>query len=538
MIEFSNCLWIPEQDFSDGLRNRLTVEAYRLDGTSETVAAYRTDRPGYVGLPRVFGLKSISFGQYVDKTTRGRDVSFVKEVKLRDYQIGFVHGLEEAATTRHDFIAQAATGKGKTVCALALIQRLGRNAVVVVDQENLLTQWIDRCKEHLGLTEAQIGIVQGPKLSYEDKPITICMMQTLVRRQLPEQFYQHFGIAIFDECHTTGAPTFSRVLMRFAAGVRFGLSATPERRDDLRRIISWNLGSIDVRLEDKPQQSSVYIMESDGVYSWRVNNSKMTGRFVNEVADDGKRNRQIVDAVRWLYNSGRDILVIGDRVEHLCSLLALAEASGLPRTDLGLYAKSKTVFQYEKDPKPPRRPPHWEKGTDYTPIRLALVQKTIPKKQLEEVKKKARVIFATYGIMAKGVDIPRLSGGVDATPRSEATQVHGRILRTDPGKLRPIWVTLADVNSFRSLYQLSNRLSDYVSSNAELFLWDMQKGRKRLSLTTYKRDLASRISLLRQSQITTRLDGSYMVQTPNTPNDSASMLAARTAKTTRFSRAG
>lgn len=533
MVELSNCLWIPKADFTNDVAERLTVSVYKMDGSAEEVSCYRTDRKGYVGVPRVFGLKLISNCDFVDKRSTGRAVKFSRKVSLRDYQEPFVESLMWATQSRTDFIAEAATGKGKTVCGLAVIQNRGRSAAVIVDQENLLDQWIERCVEHLGMRKEDVGIVRGPKSDYKDKAITICMMQTLTRRDMPEDFYDAFGTVIFDECHTTGAPTFSRVLMMFSAEVRFGLSATPDRKDELKKLILWNLGTTDVQLTDTPGQSSVYVMESEGVYSWRVNNSKMVGGFINEVADDGLRNLGIVRAAKWLYDSGRDVLVIGDRVEHLCSLMAMAEVCGIPRKDLGLYAKSRTVFLYEKDPRPPRLPDGYVKGTEYSPVRLSLVQKTVPKKHLDEVKQRARVIFATYGIMAKGVDIPRLSAGIDATPRSDATQVHGRTLRTAPGKLRPIWVTIADVNSFRSLHQLSNRLADYESSNAEVFLWDMNKGRKRLDVTLYRRELKSRISLLRQSQITTSLDGNNTLLTPHTLTDNVSYPARPTGRTGR-----
>lgn len=520
MVELSNCVWIPETEFTDAIAQRLTASVYRMDGSTDKVECFRTDREGYVGLPRVFGLKLISNCDYVDLRSKGKPVKFPRKVTLRDYQVPFVESIMWATQSRTDFIAEAATGKGKTVCGLAVIQNRGRSAAVVVDQENLLDQWIERCVEHLGVTKEDIGIVRGPKKDYKGKAITICMMQTITRKDMPPDFYEAFGTVIFDECHTTGAPTFSRALMQFSAEVRFGLSATPDRKDELKKLILWNLGTTDVQLTDTPNRSSVYVMESEGVYSWRVNNSKMVGGFINEVAEDGRRNLAVVKAAKWLYDSGRDVLVIGDRVEHLCSLMALSEVVGIPRHDLGLYAKSKTVFLYEKDPRPLRRPPDWEKGTEYTPIRLALVQKTVPKAALVEVKERARVIFATYGIMAKGVDIPRLSAGVDATPRSNATQTHGRILRTAPGKLRPIWVTIADVNSFRSLYQLSQRLGDYETSNAEVFLWDMNRGRKRLDVRLYRSELKSRISLLRQSQITMSLDGNNTLVTPHMLSDS------------------
>jgi hypothetical protein len=321
--------------------------------------------------------------------------------------------------------------------------------------------------------------------------------------------------------------------MMFDAEVRFGLSATPDRRDAMKKAIAWNLGSIAASLKDKHEKSLLYVVRNETVYSWRVNNSKMVGGFINEVAADSTRNLRIAHAAKWLYDSGRDVLVVGDRVEHLSSLMALCEAVGIPAEDMGLYAKQRTVVRYEKHPRPPRRPRYLEKDAEYTPVRLALVQKTVPKKQLPPVLENARIVFATYQIFSKGVDVPRLSAGIDATPRSEATQTFGRVLRIQEDKLRPIWVTFEDVNSFRSLYQLSGRLTDYVNSNAEVYQWDMEKGRKLLDVPEYRRYLKERVALLRKSQIVTSLDGHNTLVIPNTPTVSESFPVRRTGRISR-----
>jgi hypothetical protein len=531
MIELSSCLWIPERDFTEAMEGTLTVRAFQLDGSETVVRAFRTDREGWIGIPRVYGLKLISNIDYRDARSLGQKVVFPGQVSLYEEQVPFVDALFDATETRSDFVAQAATGKGKTVMGLAVIQRIGRTAAILVDQENLMDQWVERCVEHLGMRAEDVGIVRGPRADYEGKAITICMVQTLTRRRMSEAFYRYFGVVVFDECQIAGAPTFSRTLMMFPAKTRFGLSATPDRKDELNRIIRWNLGTTDVSLDTTPGKALVYIMESEGVYSFRVNNSKMTGAFVNEVAADGKRNLLLVQAIRWLYDSGRDVLAIGDRIEHLCSLMALAEASGVPRGDMAIYAKYRTVWQYEKDPRPPRKPDHHEKGTEYSPIRLVLGKKAIRKKDRDAILQHTRILFATYGMMAKGADVPRLSAGVDVTPRSEATQVRGRILRPLPGKLRPIWVTVADVNSFRSLYQLSQRLPDYVRGNAEVYLWDFSLGRKLLDTGRYSLDLTDRVAELRRSQITMSLDGNYTLMTLATPSDNGNSVVRRTVRT-------
>lgn len=522
MYELSNCLWVPKADFSPAMRKTLTLSVYAMDGTKTEVKTYRTDRKGFIGIPRVFGLKSFANCAIEDYRSDGHAVTFGKKIKLREEQIPFVDDMMKAVDLHEDFIAEAATGKGKTVCALEVIRRLGRSAFVLVDQENLKDQWVERCVQHLGMQEGDIGIVQGKKENWQGKAITICMVQTLASRKFSEEFYAAAGVVVFDECHTVGAPTFSKTLTMFHAGVRFGISATPDRNDVLHKAISFSLGSTAAFMYDPPEPSLVYIAPSNTVYSWAANNSKLAGRFINEIASDGARNLEIAKAAQWLYETGRDVLVVSDRIEQLSALIVMCRSLGMPAEDMGLYAKSRVVYQYEKNPRPVIKPFGLVKGAAYTPIRLAMVQKTIPKPQLLAVKESARVIFATYGIIAKGVDIPRLSAGVDATPRSQATQLLGRILRTLPGKLTPIWVTFEDYNSFRSLHQLRQRLGDYHSSNAGIYLWNRAKGRKPLDIRMYKADLGRRIELLRRSQIVMSLDGSNTLIVPSTPASNAS----------------
>lgn len=524
MIELSNCLWVPLDYFSTAelkaIKKELTVKVEQLDGSELVVQSWR-ERDNAIGFPRVYGLKLISKSDKVtDKRAAGRRVSFPKQVKLYDEQKPVVEDMLDACEDMGDFVMQAGTGKGKTVMSLAVIQRRGVMAAIVVDQENLMEQWVERATQHLGLTLDDIGIVQGPKATYKGKKLVICMIQTLARRTLTPDFYESFGTVVFDEVHSAGAATYSRALMQFPAEARFGVSATPHRKDAFRKLISWNLGEVSVRLLADLSPSNVYVMSSYGTYSWAANNSKMASRYITEIASDGKRNLLIAKATKWLYDSGRDCVVMSDRVDQLCDLMALVQALGVPAKHMGLSTKVKSVWVYEKDPQPARRPSGWVKGTEYTPVRLARVQKTIRKEERKRVQETAKIMFSTYGIMSKGVDIPRLSGGIDASPRRDATQTVGRILRPAEGKVMPIWITIADENSFRSLYQLTCRLTDYVNSKAEIYLWDMDKGRKPVDVGELKADLAEEVRLLRRSKIVTTLAGTYTLQTPDTLSSS------------------
>ena len=88
---------------------------------------------------------------------------------------------------------------------------------------------------------------------------------------------------------------------------------------------------------------------------------------------------------------------------------------------------------------------------------------------LAKILEHSQLIFATYGMIKEGVDIPRLDGGIDATPRSDATQLIGRLRRPHVGKKSPaLWVTLVDANCDRSLRYYQQRLVEYEQAGAEV----------------------------------------------------------------------
>jgi superfamily II DNA or RNA helicase len=506
------------------VKRDLTVKSFAMGSKEPTIVTAYEEYDAYLAVPRHYGLQLISkLGiKYSDQRTEGVAVAFPREVRhIGDYayQDAFVKDILRSCALHSDFIVEAATGKGKTVCALSVIQKRGRNAIVLVDQENLLLQWQSQAKAVLGLSDAQIGIVQGKRCEYQGKALVIAMIQSLVQREYDEAFYEHFGTMVVDEVHTAGAPTFSQTLMMFPAAVRFGVSATVDRRDALQRLLHWNLGNVTVALMDKHDTSYVYYLDSPTVYSWYANISPKTGRILSEVAEDTNRNELLVEAIQFLYESGRDVLVISDRIEQLEDLMAMCYYSGIEKEQMGLYCGFKNVWVWEKDPKPPRKPLGYEKGTQYTPVQFHPVRKRIPKKELERIKEEATVIFATFGMFAKGVDVPRLGGGVDCTPRSKAQQVHGRILRKLENKFVPIWVTIRDFNSYRLEHQFVQRLAEYVESSAEIYQWKIGKGVRSRDVRVLRKQVHHNIKELKALNVTTQLDGRNTLVIPPTPRE-------------------
>lgn len=499
----------------------LTIKLW--DDEEEEYRKVHTFSRGTRGIftPRQYGLAlAHTLGiSVLDKTSEGVELSpEVKrnEITLREEQVEFVDQMVRAAAAHRDAFCTAATGKGKTVCSLEASRRLGRSTLVVVDMERLVTQWRDRIETFLGIPQNQIGLIQGSVLDYEGRDYTIAMLQTLYLRRYDPEVYNYFGTVIFDEAHTAGAERYSKVLSMFPARQRIGITATP-RKDALKKVLENNLGAVRVSLKDKHKKSSVRVVTYSGVLSWYANISPKNGRYINELAEDMDRNWMIAGIVKRLYEAKHHILVIGDRIEHLQVLQELSASLGIPRTDTGLITGYRPIWKFIKDPTPARRPAGWVKGAEYTPVKVGVSRKKVPVKENEQIQESTQILFATYGMFSKGIDVPRLSAGIDVTPRSASEQVHGRILRKNhPGKLTPVWVTIRDWMSYKAEHQFLKRLKDYTGiNNAEVYRWQPQLRKlKKLNLRELEESVKKRIRKLERCEIRTLPGGINTIITP------------------------
>lgn len=500
------------------VKKQLTISYAPLGAEEPLELLVYTETQKHIFVPRQYGLDLCKrLGISVeDQTSPGTQVKFPKVPKPRDYQVATLDELEDTAGAYYDFIFRARTGWGKTVGMLSIAARIGVSTLVVVDQENLKDQWIATLVERFGFRAEDIGIIQGPKCIYEGKAVTIAMVQTLSQRTYPPEVYEAFGLMLVDEVHIIGAPTFSTILLDFAATIRIGASATPKRRDGLQKVLTWSLGEVRVRVEDEHEASAVYVAEHPTIYSEYANKAKKMGRFISEVSEDGSRNLLLAEAAAYLSDTGRATLVLSDRIEQLRDLESLCYYLGMPASEIGLYTGYYPAYGYEKDPTPSRRPPYLAKhpgdkntepGYYYTPVCLKLISKRLNKKTLEKVKTTASIVYATYGKFAKGVDEPRLCAGVDATPRSTAEQVQGRILRKMDGKLRPIWVTVVDTNSYRSINAFLRRFDEYVKNNSILCRWSLDTGKQPCNANDLLDEMDDLFRKKKSMQIATNRDG-------------------------------
>jgi superfamily II DNA or RNA helicase len=288
-------------------------------------------------------------------------------------------------------------GYGKTTVALAIAAKLGYRTMIVVHKEFLANQWRERIQQFC--PGATIGVVQQDKIEVEGRDFVIAMLQSLSLKEYSYEQFESIGTLFVDEAHHVCARVFSQGLFKLCPRHSYGLSATPERKDGLTKILHWFLGPTFFAIERKDQaQVEVVVVPYDCPMFKQPPPCNRIGKvslvnMITDLVDDPCRNQMLVKLVAKASQSGkRKVLVLSDRRLH-CQAL-------------------QTRFGDE---------------------RAGLYMGGMKEEKLTESSKKD-IIFATFSQAHEGLDIPTLDTVILATPKSDIKQSIGRIMRETPGK--------------------------------------------------------------------------------------------------------
>lgn len=377
-----------------------------------------------LGLPRhYFKEPKTVADKILDIRQDGRPLKFDFLSELRPGQPEVIYEFSRVVNNgTTGIILEAPPGFGKTVCIIKMLKILGRTALVVVPRSNLIKQWIDRLLEHSSLLSSEIGWVEGGKADYKGKKVVVGLVHTLALDRLGREFRNQFGTVVFDEVDRSVPPeTFAPVVTMFPARYRLGASATIKRTDGMDVVFNVHIGQVVITGADtnrmKPKVlvhlfdgSSGYVHEGSPKLNRR-------GMLLSRLAENENRNKLIAKYIKMIYVSGRRILVLSDRTAQLATLRLMVAKIGISLNETGFYVRTLPKGQSKR---------------------------TMGAKDRERVAIDCKVIFATYGMIHLGTDIPDLAGLIYATPQSEVRQSKGRIERICEGKLTPVVVDIVD----------------------------------------------------------------------------------------------
>lgn len=229
----------------------------------------------------------------------------------------------DAMLGHEEGVLVAPPGAGKTVMACAAIARRGVSTLILVHRKQLLEQWSDRLQTFLGLSKNEIHILG--KARNPEAPVALGMFPTLARSEFPEALLAKYGHVIIDECHHVPAASFEAAMKRCSAHYILGLTATPNRKDGLQKILFLQCGPIRHRIDldhSEEQSRTVFVRE----FSLRLPSERdrlPIHQIWEHLIQSGARNRAIAADVSSALEEQRYCALLSDRKEHLYALESL-----------------------------------------------------------------------------------------------------------------------------------------------------------------------------------------------------------------------
>lgn len=292
-------------------------------------------------------------------------------------------------------ILQLRCGGGKSVVALYVAAQLSVPTLIIVDNNNLMSQWKAEIERHLTVP-AGIGHIQGDICDWQ-KPIVLSTYQTLANRaeQLPEEIRRWFGLIIWDEVHHSSAPIFCRSVNLFY-GLRLGLTATPERTDGTQIVYTSHIGKVlykNLRQELTPSFQFIWTglsLNMDDPQTRLAVVDKNSEIHLSKLATYLGRWRERLDKIIALVQeherAGRKTMVLSNTVGELVNLLALYNQKKELYTDIA--PPTPEEFDSELTPMAVHKIARARMEVELKRAKLALFDKNLNATKKEHIKKK------------------------------------------------------------------------------------------------------------------------------------------------------
>ena len=367
--------------------------------------------PRYYGFNK-FGLPNVS------KLTGGSDINVEFNGKLREYQLEPVNKFLEAAKNplKMGGIISVPCGFGKTIMGLYIACQLKKKTMFISHKDFLNQQFIDTVKAFS--PDAKIGIIKQNKVEVENKDFIIASLQSLSMKEYDINIFNDIGFIIIDEVHHTGAQVFCRAFKKLHTPIILGLSATLNRKDGMRKVFEYYIGSSVYTMKKKEfTEVEVQIhkyyepnIEYSGIKQmW--NGKENIAAMINNICTFKPRTEYIISVLENIIKKDpeRRILILSERRNLLNDIEKYIIEKNIINKDYGFYVGGM--------------------------------------KQCDlNVSAEKQIILATYQLASEGFNVPSLNTVIFASPISDIQQSIGRILRerAEDRKYIPLCIDILD----------------------------------------------------------------------------------------------
>lgn len=390
--------------------------------------------PDWIEVPRAYGLHVMrNFSKlrginFVDRTSGGTKVEFTfneekqrqkpTHKRIQDRLVS--ESVQKMRGGVTGGVLCAPCGTGKTVAGCKVAAEMGLTTLILAHKEFLVSQWVERIHDWLGIPEEEVGIVQQNRCEYHGRKIVVAMLQSIVERDYTPALYDWPGLVIADEVHRHGASLWHKAALRFTSKYRLGLTATPDRSDGMWRVVTSNFGEILALDHGEAMSPTIYVVKFNPfiplqAYCW-INGYMMgeprikkvyLGKLTTLLAEHPERNQMITDIILKAAREERKVFLLTDRLSQIRILKENICEQGNGEVTVGRYVGGMS-------------------------------------KSARSLSEQCQVMLGTYQMAQEGLDIPALDVGILGTPHANAEQAIGRICRHMDGKKQPIIVDIVD----------------------------------------------------------------------------------------------
>ncbi|MBN2256323.1 MAG: DEAD/DEAH box helicase family protein, partial [Anaerolineaceae bacterium] len=441
-VRIGGLVWLPLDDLEDNqinnIKQKLTIyprKTFEMEKEDPPPIFMFRETNTHIGVPRYWYEKHVSrtHDEILDVSygapMRDLATKYKASGRFEDQE----NALRVMANELEDkkwggVLLRAGCGWGKTAAALEFARRLGHRTLILVHKDFFMDQWRRRIQNFM--PEARIGVVQQNKCEFEDKDFVLGMLQSLAMEdgsRYPKELYRAFGTVISDEVHRISAQTWSSVIYHFNAAYRVGLTATPRRKDGTADVFFNHISDVTYWAKVEAQVPKLRILYTDtrlrpimrGSYRVSVDDLNIA-QILTQLGRDELRTKDIVDQLVLAVKTGRKIMVVSERIDHLKRMSDMLSNS-LFNMDLGFVPR---IDFYTGE---------WFSGEiwESTTKSHKKGEPKLAKRKRHELERAegANIIFATKQMVEEGLDIEALDVLVLSTPMSDVEQAVGRVRR-------------------------------------------------------------------------------------------------------------
>ena len=457
---FSIPLGLLNEENIKQLKNELTIKSNKKNYiTKEPIPPSKIydEVEDRIRIPKNYGykfLKDLKL-EYINKEEKGEDAMTLKGIELEldeenrnqitAYNITLKALLDTGGAT-----LSLPPGDGKTEVALKITEAIGKKVCVIFYGETILQEWKNRVPKRF--KDAKVGCLMSDIYEYENYDVVCVSVSSLINGKYDRDIMKKFGFTIIDEAHHESSIEWSKCFRYICSPYILALSGTPKRNDGKEVLLERVIGPVTFksqRVYKKNVIVNLYELKYTAPKCIRLNNGEInTSRLLTNLGIIKLRNEQIIKQMGQYAETGRQMLILSDRIKQL------------------------KILKYYA-------------FINYPNIKTSLLIGGMKTNEQEEAKT-CQWIFSTYKKSGEGLDIKSLSIIVLTTPKTNIEQAVSRIFRDKNPEFEPIIIDFYD-DYYNWPRQFYNRLKYFKKEKFTInFLFNSFKYPSLLSYSLYK----------------------------------------------------